>query len=89
MSQLKALGLADKIGNFEVTKDFDALIVDLVHAEANIDIWPGETVENRISKWIHLGDDRSIKKVYVRGVEVKKSAQTFLAEKRQQIFTVE
>lgn len=68
------------MGNFEPGKAFDALIVDLAgsaHGGGNLlELWPGETTEDRLSKWIHLGDDRSIDRVYVQGVEVKQAAKT-------------
>jgi len=78
----QALGLADTVGNFELGKDFDAITVDLAQPEGNLEVWADETIENRLSKWIHLGDDRSIGRVYVRGVEVKQVAKELLASVR-------
>lgn len=63
------------MGHFEAGKSFDALVVDLAASENGtplLDLWPEETMEDRLSKWIHLGDDRTISKVYVEGIEVKK-----------------
>lgn len=77
-----ALGLDDKVGNFIVGKEFDALIVNLATADGNLELWPDENMENRLSKWIHLGDDRSISRVYVNGVEVKERASNILRVKR-------
>lgn len=74
----QALGLQSKVGHFEAGKSFDALIVDLAASENGtplLDLWPEETMEDRLSKWIHLGDDRTISKVYVEGVEVKKGTK--------------
>jgi len=79
---IAALGLADTVGNFELGKDFDAITVDLAQPEGNLEVWADETIENRLSKWIHLGDDRSIGRVYVRGVEVKQVAKELLASVR-------
>lgn len=70
------------MGSFEVGKDFDALVINLAAPDGNLDVWPDESIENRFSKWIYLGDDRSISQVYVRGVEVKQGAQNTLREKR-------
>lgn len=78
-----ALGIGDKVGNFEVGKNFDALIVNLAQADGNIELWQNESIENRFSKWIHLGDDRTISQVYVQGVEVKEKAKGILRIKRQ------
>lgn len=80
---LSALGIDDKVGNFQVGKDFDALVINLAPNEGHLDAWPDETIENRFSKWIYLGDDRSISQVYVQGVEVKQHAKQTLISKRQ------
>lgn len=78
----QALGISDKVGNFEIGKDFDALVIDLAQGDGNLEIWPNETVEDRLSKWIHLGDDRSVARVYVHGVEVKEAAKKVLSVRR-------
>ncbi|XP_045030070.1 guanine deaminase-like isoform X1 [Daphnia magna] len=78
----QALGLDDKVGNFEIGKEFDALVVNLAPTDGNLEVWPDESMENRLSKWIHLGDDRSISRVYVNGVEVKEGASNTLRIKR-------
>ena len=77
-----ALGLGEKVGNFEIGKDFDALIIDLAQNDGNLEIWPNESNEDRLSKWIHLGDDRSVARVYVHGNEVKEAAKKVLSIKR-------
>ncbi len=63
-------------------KYFDALVIDLAQADGNLDLWPNESHTDLLSKWIHLGDDRSISQVYVAGIEVKQSAKKVLTEKR-------
>lgn len=70
------------MGNFEVGKDFDALIINLFQVEGNMEVWSNETIDDRFSKWIHLGDDRTISQVYVHGVEIKKDAVNTLRDKR-------
>lgn len=77
-----ALGVGDKIGSFEIGKDFDALVINLSQTDGNLELWPNESIENRLSKWIHLGDDRTISRVYVHGVEVKEGASNILRVKR-------
>ena len=77
-----ALGIADKVGTIQVGKYFDALVIDLAQADGNLDLWPNESHTDLISKWIHLGDDRSISQVYVAGIEVKQAAKKVLTEKR-------
>lgn len=75
--------MGEKVGNFEIGKDFDALIIDLAQTDGNLELWLNESIENRLSKWVHLGDDRSVSRVYVQGVEVKQEAKNILRVKRQ------
>lgn len=67
-------GLDDKIGNFAVGKEFDALEVHTLEVEDYGIMTPVED-EDSISvifeKWIMTGDDRNIAKVYVKGRSVK------------------
>lgn len=63
------LGIADKTGNFEVGKDFDAILVDMESNPA-IDLLLDYSVEELFQKFLYLGDDRMIAKVFVAGVEV-------------------
>lgn len=59
-----------KIGNFEPRKLFDALLID-VGGNDNINIkgWEGDDLA-LLKKWVFLGNDRSIRKVFVNGVLV-------------------
>ncbi|KAG8231557.1 hypothetical protein J437_LFUL011735 [Ladona fulva] len=67
----EALAMEDKIGNFKVGKDFDALLVSMKDSSSPVDIhMPYETKE-LIQKFMYLGDDRNIKKVFVSGRLVK------------------
>jgi guanine deaminase len=67
------LGLDAKIGNFKVGKEFDALIIDTAapHGAPVFDIFDGDTVEDCISKFFYLGDDRNIVRRYVAGKEIQ------------------
>ena len=58
------------------------MIIDLAQNDGNLEIWPNESNEDRLSKWIHLGDDRSVARVYVHGIEVKEAAKKVLSIKR-------
>ncbi|TFK56607.1 guanine deaminase [Heliocybe sulcata] len=61
------VGLADKVGNFQVGKEFDALVVDTgVDDNVNVEGFE-EDGRAMVAKWVFLGDDRSIRKVFVRG----------------------
>lgn len=59
--------LDEKIGNFEVAKCFDALLVD-VGGKDNINSrgWEHDDLA-LVKKWVFLGDDRAIRKVWVNG----------------------
>ncbi|KAG7309277.1 hypothetical protein JYU34_005217 [Plutella xylostella] len=76
----KALSLADKIGSFEVGKEFDALLINVYKDggpidchDYSVDTTETEVGESMLQKFIYLGDDRNIEKVYIKGVEVKHS----------------
>lgn len=64
------VGMKDKIGNFEVGKEFDALVVD-VKGVISVDeqMWEAESGkdEDLVKKWVFLGDDKTVKRVFVAG----------------------
>lgn len=74
----QVVGLADKIGAFEVGMQWDAQLISLgtvpeevalddSGADGNVDLFGWETWEERIAKWVFNGDDRNTKKVWVQG----------------------
>ncbi|GAB6026271.1 hypothetical protein CHUAL_012479 [Chamberlinius hualienensis] len=67
----QVIGLENKIGNFEVGKDFDALLVDPTVSDGPIDSFVNDNLKTRLKRFIYLGDDRNIKRVFVKGVLVK------------------
>jgi guanine deaminase len=62
----KVMNLDQKLGNFEVGKEFDALVVDM----DGIDLFDHDDEQTRFEKFIYLGDDRNIRQVYVKGKQV-------------------
>uniref|UniRef100_A0A8C3WNW9 Guanine deaminase n=1 Tax=Catagonus wagneri TaxID=51154 RepID=A0A8C3WNW9_9CETA len=70
----QALGLEREIGNFEVGKEFDALLINPKASDSPIDLFYGDFVgdisEAVIQKFLYLGDDRNIEEVYVGGKQV-------------------
>ncbi|XP_059609634.1 guanine deaminase [Phlebotomus argentipes] len=74
----EALNLAHKIGNFQVGKEFDALLIDIdvdpvdVY-EPNISGIKNkpENLQERVQKFVYAGDDRNISRVFVKGRQVK------------------
>jgi guanine deaminase len=63
----KVLGLDEKIGNFEVGKDFDALLIDPDAVDSPFDCFENDDLEDVVQKFLYIGDDRNIKKVFVAG----------------------
>ncbi|KAI1077741.1 guanine deaminase [Whalleya microplaca] len=65
--------LENKIGNFEIKKDFDALVISTQGTQPGVMtmIEENESVQTTFEKFIMTGDDRNIKEVYVRGRSVK------------------
>ncbi|KAI1095985.1 guanine deaminase [Rostrohypoxylon terebratum] len=74
----EVVGLSEKIGGFEVGMEWDAQLIGLGLVDesptesdmldhGNVDIFGWEKLEDRIAKWVYNGDDRNVKKVWVRG----------------------
>ncbi|POM78032.1 Guanine deaminase [Phytophthora palmivora] len=65
----EALGLGDKVGNFAIGKDFDALVIDPYVPNSPIDEAhdPVETADvlHTFQKFLFLGDDRNIVSIFV------------------------
>ncbi|KFH44574.1 guanine deaminase-like protein [Hapsidospora chrysogenum ATCC 11550] len=81
------LGMEDRVGGFEVGKQWDAQLVGFGRPvrdqdgdgqqeedededeedEGNVDVFGWEDWEERMAKWLYVGDDRNTKKVWVRG----------------------
>jgi guanine deaminase len=62
--------LQDRVGDFAVGKEFDALLVDTTDT-AVFDMFDGDTPLDAFQKFVNLGDDRNIKAVYVKARKVK------------------
>lgn len=63
----KVLGLDKIVGNFEVGKEFDALVVDAASQQSSFDSYDGDNMEDVVQKFLYCGDDRNIQKVFVAG----------------------
>lgn len=67
MGSARVLALDHQVGNFETGKKFDALVVDVgLNDSINVSGWEDDDLA-LIKKWVFLGDDRSIRLVYVNG----------------------
>ena len=70
MGGARVVGMEENIGNFERGKKFDALLIDvqgIVSADPNLWEDQEDGSEAMVKKWVFLGDDRNICKVYVDG----------------------
>lgn len=74
----ECVGLQDKIGGFEVGKDWDAQLIglggvpnpgeyDASIEPSSVDIFGWESWMEMLAKWLYNGDDRNVKKVWVNG----------------------
>lgn len=71
----KCLDLQDRVGGFEVGKEWDAQMIGLAtvnedgerDGEGNVDVFGWEDWEEKMAKWLYNGDDRNTKKVWVKG----------------------
>ncbi|XP_053787845.1 guanine deaminase isoform X2 [Vidua macroura] len=66
----QALGLDDVIGNFQVGKEFDALLINTKASDSPFDLFSADDFEDTLQKFLYLGDDRNISEVYVAGKQV-------------------
>jgi len=66
----QVMGLEDQIGSFEVGKSFDALLIDPQSSNSPIDVFENDLFEDIFQKFIYIGDDRNIQRVFVNGKEV-------------------
>ncbi|XP_010218460.1 PREDICTED: guanine deaminase [Tinamus guttatus] len=66
----QVLGLENVIGNFEVGKEFDALLVNTKASDSPFDLFSSDAFEDTLQKFLYLGDDRNISEVYVSGKQV-------------------
>ncbi|OCT97878.1 hypothetical protein XELAEV_18010111mg [Xenopus laevis] len=62
----EALNIDHITGNFEVNKEFDALLIS-PEANSPFDVLSQLSKEDMVQRFLYLGDDRNIKAVYVAG----------------------
>ncbi|KAG0366763.1 hypothetical protein BGX24_003547 [Mortierella sp. AD032] len=67
----RVMGLENTIGNFEVGKEFDAILVNASSDNSPVDIFDHDTVETSFEKYLFVGDDRNHEKIFVQGKEVR------------------
>jgi guanine deaminase len=67
LGNAKVLNFDKQIGNFEVGKCFDALLIDTSAENGIITVHRDDRITDKFEKFIYTGDDRNISKVYVNG----------------------
>ena len=53
---ISVLGIADKVGNFEVGKEFDALRINSLVPNSPFDVFPSDSFEDVVQKFFFLGE---------------------------------
>ncbi|KAF9198410.1 hypothetical protein BGZ49_000781 [Haplosporangium sp. Z 27] len=67
----RVMELEDTIGNFEVGKEFDAILVNTNVDNSPVDVFDHDTIETKFEKYLFVGDDRNNEKIFVQGKEVR------------------
>ena len=67
----RVMELEKTIGNFEVGKEFDAILVNTAVENSPVDVFDHDTVETKFEKYLFVGDDRNNEKIFVQGKEVR------------------
>lgn len=70
MGGARACGMADKLGSFQVGKQFDVQMIDLDVKDSNVDVFVFHTGDVLFHKWVFSGDDRNVVGVWVDGKRV-------------------
>ncbi|KAJ3509131.1 hypothetical protein NM208_g15711 [Fusarium decemcellulare] len=72
MGGANVMGLGGEIGNFEIGKQFDAIVVDMGSSRKGVNAPVEEENSTRtvFDKFLMTGDDRNIVQVYVKGRKV-------------------
>eukprot|EP01130_Rhizamoeba_saxonica_P014450 TRINITY_DN6317_c0_g2_i1.p1 TRINITY_DN6317_c0_g2~~TRINITY_DN6317_c0_g2_i1.p1 ORF type:complete len:547 (-),score=120.40 TRINITY_DN6317_c0_g2_i1:63-1664(-) len=66
----QVMGMENTIGNFEIGKDFDAIVVDPNVKGSPFDLFGYESLEEKVEKFVYLGDDRNVVQVFVQAEKV-------------------
>ena len=61
------VGLGNTVGNFQLGKDLDALIVDPTVTSSTMTVYEHDHLLDRFQKFLFLGDDRNITSVLLKG----------------------
>ncbi|KAL4220568.1 hypothetical protein ACF0H5_020966 [Mactra antiquata] len=73
----KVLSMEDVLGNFEVGKYFDALLIDPCSEHSVLDIFDDDIANDCFEKFMFTGDDRNISRIFIGGKEVHNPVDVF------------
>ncbi|KAF9898334.1 hypothetical protein BX616_004167 [Lobosporangium transversale] len=71
MGGARVMELQDTIGNFQIGKEFDAILVNTSADNSPVDVFDHDSIETKFEKYLFVGDDRNNEKIYVQGKEVR------------------
>ncbi|KAF9104318.1 hypothetical protein BGX27_010144 [Mortierella sp. AM989] len=77
----RVMELDQTIGNFEVGKEFDAILVNTSVDNSPVDVFDHDTIETKFEKYLFVGDDRNNEKIFVQGKEVRLPGSTVASHK--------
>jgi guanine deaminase len=63
----EVMGMEDQIGSFSVGKQFDAQLIDPEAPGSPFDVFARDSLRDIFQKFIFIGDDRNVEKVFVYG----------------------
>jgi guanine deaminase len=63
-------GLRDRVGNFAVGMELDALVIDPLVDTSAFDVFDSDTLHDVLLKFLFTGDDRNVQQVWVSGRRV-------------------
>jgi guanine deaminase len=68
----EVVGFGKEVGNFDNGKEFDALLVDVTRdvGGVNTPLEEHDSARTMLEKFVMTGDDRNIRSVFVRGIQV-------------------
>ncbi|KAG0367985.1 hypothetical protein BGZ54_002883 [Gamsiella multidivaricata] len=81
MGGARVMELQDTIGNFEVGKEFDAILVNTSVENSPVDVFDHDCIETQFEKYLFVGDDRNNEKIFVQGKEVRLPGSTVASRK--------
>lgn len=71
MGSARVLNMENVVGSLAVGKKLDVVVVDVNASGGAIDCFGLEDVQEKMQKWLFLGDDRNVAAVFVDGKQIR------------------